>query len=80
MNIYLQKLAAAGKSDFFRPELAAAGKLAFRVDEACQALGIGRTSLYLLAKTGKLRIIKIAGRTLVPLSELERLTSLDHGA
>jgi excisionase family DNA binding protein len=62
-NIYLSKLAATGK-------------LAFRIDEACHALGIGRTSLYELARTGRLKLIKIAGRTPVPLSEIERLTSV----
>ena len=49
-------------------------KYAYRVDEACRQLGIGRTSLYALAKSGQLQLIKIAGRTLVPRSEMERLT------
>lgn len=61
-------------------KLATAGKLAYRVDEACQCLGIGRTSLYALVKAGELKLIKIAGRTLVPRSEIERLTSVDHAA
>jgi excisionase family DNA binding protein len=61
-------------------ELAAAGKLAYRIDEACHVLGIGRTSLYELVKTGELKLIKIAGRTLVPRSELERLTNVDRAA
>jgi excisionase family DNA binding protein len=52
-------------------------KHAYRVNEACWALGIGRTKLYELVKAGELRLIKIAGRTLVPRSELERLTRLD---
>ncbi len=55
-------------------KLPAASKLAYRVDEACDVLGIGRTSLYELAKNGELKFIRIAGRTLVPRSELERLT------
>lgn len=55
----------------------ASDKLAYRIDEACHALGIGRTSLYELAKTGELKLIKIAGRTLVPRSEIERLTRVD---
>lgn len=59
---------------------AAAGKLAYRVNEACQCLGIGRTSLYELVKSGELRLIKIAGRTLVPRSEIERLTRIDRAA
>lgn len=51
-------------------------KLAYRVSEACAALGVGRTSLYKLVKAGELRMIKIAGRSLVPRAELERLTRL----
>ena len=50
-------------------------RLAYSVDEACQLLSIGRTSLYELAKRNELRFIKIAGRTLIPRSELERLTN-----
>ena len=62
------------------PKLPTANKLAYRVDEACHALGIGRTSLYELVKTGELKLIKVAGRTLVPRSELERLTSVERAA
>lgn len=51
-------------------------RFAFPVNDACMALGIGRTSLYELAKNGELKLIKIAGRTLVPRSELERLTQV----
>ena len=57
-----------------------ADKLAYRIDEACHALGIGRTSLYELAKAGQIKLIKIAGRSLVPRSEIERLTSVDSSA
>lgn len=67
-------------STIYDQKLAAAGKLAYRVNEACHALGIGRTSLYELVKTGELKLIKVAGRTLVPLSELERLTRVDRAA
>ena len=56
-------------------KLAACGRLAYRVPDACTALGIGRTSLYELVKAGKIRLVKIAGRTLVPRSELDRLLS-----
>lgn len=66
--------------NFFDQKLAAAGKLAFRIDEACHALGIGRTSLYEMAKTGQIKFIRIAGRTLVPRSEIERLTRVEHVA
>jgi excisionase family DNA binding protein len=53
---------------------------AYRVLDACAALGISRTSLYELVKRGEIKLIKIAGRTLVPRSELERLTRVDHTA
>lgn len=55
-------------------------KYAYRVDEACAALGIGRTALYALSKSGELKLIRIAGRTLVPRSELERLTRVGEAA
>jgi excisionase family DNA binding protein len=53
-------------------------RMAYRVSDACDALGISRTSLYQLVKIGELKLIKIAGRTLVPRSELERLTHVDR--
>ena len=33
-------------------------KYAYRVDEACAALGIGRTALYALSKSGELKFIR----------------------
>ncbi len=52
--------------------------LAYTISEACFRLRIGRTSLYKLANCNKIRLIRIAGRTLVPHSELERLIVGDH--
>lgn len=48
-------------------------RLAVRVDEACRALGIGKTSLYELISTKKLKAAVVAGRRVIPISELERL-------
>ena len=53
-------------------------RFAYPVNDACHALGIKRTSLYELAKAGELKLIKIAGRTLVPRSEIERLTRAER--
>jgi excisionase family DNA binding protein len=53
-------------------------RLAYPIKQACQMLSIGRTSLYEMVKKGELKLIKIAGRTLVPRSEIVRLTSLDR--
>ena len=47
--------------------------LAYRITDACHALGIGRTSLYELVKSGHLKLIRISGRSLVTRSEIERV-------
>ena len=41
--------------------------------EAAKMLGIGYATLYRWIKAGKLTPIRIAGRTLIPQSEIERL-------
>ncbi len=46
-----------------------------RVLDACRVLGISRASLYRLHQHGKLKFVKIAGRTLIAESELDRLVS-----
>jgi excisionase family DNA binding protein len=46
--------------------------LANQIPEVCRRLGIGRSLLYELFKSGEIRTIKIGGRTLVPESELRR--------
>jgi excisionase family DNA binding protein len=46
-----------------------------RVNDACRALRVGRTTLYKLAGKGKIKLIRVLGRTLVPETEIERLAS-----
>ena len=43
----------------------------FGVTEAAAVLGIGRTNVYALLKTGELRSVKIGGRRLIPRAALE---------
>jgi excisionase family DNA binding protein len=50
-----------------------AEKLAYRVDDACRLLGIGRTSLYKLIAGGQLKTVRIAGRRLIPREEAAAL-------
>jgi excisionase family DNA binding protein len=50
-----------------------AERRAFRVDEAASLLGVSRATLYKLAADGRIRLVKIGGRTLVPASEIERV-------
>jgi predicted DNA-binding transcriptional regulator AlpA len=47
--------------------------LAYQVNAFCRALGISRTSFYELMKSGDLKTIVIAGRRLVPKTEVDRL-------
>lgn len=72
--------AASPTSTTLQEKFAAVAKRAYRIDEACYSLGIGRTSIYDLIKNKEIVTIKIAGRTLVPHSELERLTRVDRAA
>jgi len=47
--------------------------LAHKIPDACRRIGIGRTALYELIKTGEIRAIKIGSRTLIPEAELQRV-------
>ena len=49
--------------------------LAYKVPDACRRLGVSRSLLYDLIKTGELKAIKVANRTLIPESELQRFVA-----
>jgi predicted site-specific integrase-resolvase len=49
--------------------------LAYRVKSFCQRVGISPATFYKYVGLGKIRVVKIGGRTLVPASEAERLLS-----
>ena len=51
-------------------------RAAWPVNEGAYLLGISRVSVYELAKTGELKLLRIAGRTLIPHSEIVRLTTV----
>jgi hypothetical protein len=53
---------------------------AFTIEDA-QSIGApGRTKIYALAKTGKLRLIRVAGRTMVDGNSLRALLGVQHAA
>ena len=58
-----------------RKVAAADAPKARRVPEACKALGISKALLYKLAAENKIRLVHIAGRTVVPESEIDRLVA-----
>ena len=45
----------------------------FTVNDACRMAGFGRTTLYALAKSGQITLLKIGGRTLVSGESLRHL-------
>ncbi|WP_166207202.1 helix-turn-helix domain-containing protein [Cognatiluteimonas telluris] len=49
--------------------------LAHNIPDACRRIGVGRSSIYGLIKSGEIRAIKIAGRTLIPEEDLQRIVS-----
>jgi excisionase family DNA binding protein len=46
---------------------------AYRVNDAARVVGLGRSTLYELAAAGQLKMIKVAGRTLIPAESLRAL-------
>ncbi|MBG0801402.1 helix-turn-helix domain-containing protein [Methylocystis sp. H4A] len=59
-------IAACDAQGVFKPR-------ARRINDACAALGVSRSHLYSLASEGKLRLVRIGNRTVVPESEIDRL-------
>jgi len=49
-------------------------------NEAAKALGVSYVTIYRWIKAGKLTPIRIAGRTLIPKSEVERLKQINKQA
>lgn len=47
-------------------------KLAYRIEEACAAIGLGRSKLYEIIKAGRLAIRKEGSCTLILRSDLNR--------
>lgn len=50
-------------------------KIAYTVKEAVEATGLGRTTLYQMIGEGRLKVVKIGTRTLIPRSSLEAIFS-----
>jgi predicted site-specific integrase-resolvase len=46
---------------------------ALRVDEFCERYCVGRSTFWKYVKLGRIRIITIGGRTVVPPSEVDRI-------
>mgnify|MGYP000008425811 FL=1 len=50
-------------------------KLAFSIREACAASTLGKTTLYAHIKAGRLKAVRLGGRTIIPADSLRLLIS-----
>lgn len=50
-----------------------AAPLAHRIPDACNRIGVGKSTLYELIQAGEIKPLKIGSRTLIPESELQKL-------
>lgn len=48
-------------------------KLGYSIREACRASSLGRTTLYAHIAAGRLRAVRIGGRTIIPAESLHAL-------
>lgn len=48
-------------------------KLGYSIREACQASSLGRTTIYSHIASGRLRVTRVGGRTIVPAEALNAL-------
>lgn len=48
-------------------------KLAYSIREACRASSLGRSTLYAHISAGRLRAVRIGGRTIIPAESLHAL-------
>jgi len=48
-------------------------KIGYSIREACQASSLGRTTLYNHISAGRLRVVRVGGRTIIPADALREL-------
>lgn len=49
-------------------------EIAYSINRTAKALGVGRSTIYMLIKSGRLDAIKIGRRTLLTTASIRRLT------
>lgn len=47
--------------------------LAYSIKEACAASSLGRTTLYTHISSGRLKAVRVGGRTIIPIESLQAL-------
>ena len=52
-------------------------KLGYSIREACEATSIGKTTLYSHIAAGRLRTVRVGGRTIIPADALHALLEIE---
>lgn len=52
-------------------------KIAYSIAEACRVTSLGRTTIYAHIASGRLRAVRIGGRTIIPADALNALVDSD---
>ena len=55
-------------------------KLAYSIREACEASGLGRTTIYRQIKGGRLQVVHVGARTVIPAHSLHALLGSPNDA
>ena len=50
-------------------------KIAYSIKEACRASSLGRTTIYNHISAGRLRAVRVGGRTIIPAEALHALVT-----
>jgi excisionase family DNA binding protein len=58
-----------------KTNVTASDKLLHGISESAKLLDLGRSSMYRLVNSGRVRTVKLGQRTLIPHDELERLVA-----
>ncbi len=67
---------AASEAPAHKPARPTGDPLAYTLSAASAACGLSRATLYRHAKTGRLRLVKVGGRTLVDAASLRALVGV----
>ena len=51
-------------------------RAAWPINDAAHRLGVSRSAVYKMVRSGKLSLVKIAGRSVIPETEIARLTAV----
>lgn len=54
-------------------------KLAYSIREACEAISLSRTTIYSHIAAGRLRVVRIGGRTIIPADSLHSFLAGENG-